>query len=234
MTEQEKLTTIAENMPKVFENGKRDGRREEYDAFWDIYQDHGNAVSYQNAFAGRGWTNDIFKPKYNLNPTSAYMMFRVSNISGDLTKILSDLGLSLDFSKSDNLQYTFYMSKFTKIGLVDFTGVTSTPTSTFGNSKSLESVEIKVDENTIFSSMLNGCENLQRLIVHGVIGQNGFNVSWSTLLSHDSLMSIINALQDKTGDTSGTSWIVTLGTTNLAKLSDAEKAIATEKGWSLI
>ena len=70
-------------------------------------------------------------------------------------------------------------------------------------------------------------------IIGGTININGFDFHWSTKLSHDSLMSIINALQDKTTDTSGTSWVVTLGTENLAKLSDSQKAIATQKGWSL-
>jgi hypothetical protein len=48
-----------------------------------------------------------------------------------------------------------------------------------------------------------------------------------TLLTHDSLMSIINSL----GYVSNKS--LTLGETNLAKLTDAEKAIATQKGWTL-
>jgi hypothetical protein len=42
-------------------------------------------------------------------------------------------------------------------------------------------------------------------------------------------MSIINALQKKTSGT----WTVTLGTTNLNKLDTNEKAIATDKGWTL-
>ena len=40
-------------------------------------------------------------------------------------------------------------------------------------------------------------------------------------------MSIINALK------SGVTQTLTLGTDNLAKLTDTEKAIATEKGWTL-
>lgn len=50
-------------------------------------------------------------------------------------------------------------------------------------------------------------------------------------LTHASLLSIIGALKDYSG-TSETKKL-TLGTTNLGKLTDAEKAIATQKGWSL-
>lgn len=46
-------------------------------------------------------------------------------------------------------------------------------------------------------------------------------------LTHDSLMVVINGLQTVTGKT------LTLGATNLAKLTDAEKKVATDKGWTL-
>ena len=223
----------AKDLDTCVDNVYEAGKKAEYDRFWDIYQENGKRKHYMNAFSGIGWGNDTFKPKYDLIPINAYMLFRESNIVGDLTKILKDLGISLSFSNCTNNQYAFYSSKFTKIGLVDFDAVTSTAISAFGYCSDLESVEIKVNENTVFNQMWTNCTALINLVIHGTIGQNGFNVKWSTLLSHDSLMSIINALQDKTGDTSGTSWVCTLGTENLAKLSDAEKAIATEKGWSL-
>jgi surface protein len=51
---------------------------------------------------------------------------------------------------------------------------------------------------------------------------------YCTALSHDSLMSIINNLI-----TVSTTKVLELGATNLAKLSDEEIAIATNKGWTL-
>ena len=45
------------------------------------------------------------------------------------------------------------------------------------------------------------------------------------------ILSILNCLKDYKD--SGTTYTVTLGATNLAKLTDAEKAIATQKGWTL-
>ena len=47
-------------------------------------------------------------------------------------------------------------------------------------------------------------------------------------LTHDSLMVVINGLQTVTSTQT-----LTLGSTNLAKLTDAEKKIATDKGWTL-
>ena len=47
-------------------------------------------------------------------------------------------------------------------------------------------------------------------------------------LTHDSLMVVINGLQTVTSKQT-----LTLGSTNLAKLTDEEKKIATDKGWTL-
>ena len=55
-----------------------------------------------------------------------------------------------------------------------------------------------------------------------------FSLSGSTKLTHDSLMVVINGLQTVT-----TAQTLTLGAANLAKLTDAEKKVATDKGWTL-
>jgi surface protein len=54
------------------------------------------------------------------------------------------------------------------------------------------------------------------------------SVQYSSLLTHDSLMSIINNLITVTSTKT-----LALGAENLAKLSSEEKAIATNKGWTL-
>ena len=65
-----------------------------------------------------------------------------------------------------------------------------------------------------------------------ITGNPNFKVSLSmsscSKLTHDSIMVVINGLQTVTSTQT-----LTLGTNNLAKLSDAEKQIATDKGWTL-
>jgi hypothetical protein len=97
----------------------------------------------------------------------------------------------------------------------------------------IECVVLKENGSQKFTTPFQNCTNLKNIIIEGKIGQNGFDVRWSTKLTHDSLMSIINALYDYSTDTSGTTYTLTLGTENLAKLTDSEKAIATQRGWSL-
>lgn len=90
--------------------------------------------------------------------------------------------------------------------------------------------KLVVDENTVFPRWFDSCNSLENITIEGTIAAN-IDIHWSPL-THDSLMSIINALMDYSG--SETTYTCTLGATNLAKLTDAEKTIATEKGWTLV
>lgn len=56
------------------------------------------------------------------------------------------------------------------------------------------------------------------------------NLSYCINLKYESILKLLNNLKDLSGDTAKT---LTLGATNLAKLTDEEKAIATNKNWTL-
>ena len=230
----DKLTQIAENEQKVFDAGAKS----EYDRFWDSYQYYGELRYYKYSFAGRGWNGETFKPKYDLIPTSASAMFQEfgtnQSKTWDLVEILNNQGVVLDTSNLTNPEYLMYAARFSHIPVINLINASrlnyvfmSSPVTT------IDKLILKDDGSQGFTSVFLNCTNLENLTIEGKIGQNGFSVSSSTKITHDSLMSIINALQDKTGDTSGTSWVCTLGATNLAKLTDAEKQIATGKGWTL-
>jgi surface protein len=81
--------------------------------------------------------------------------------------------------------------------------------------------------STYSYNMFYGCTSLTNLQAPKNIK---CNISFGNCknLTHDSLMSIINNLATTT-----LSRKLTLGSTNLAKLSEEEKAIATNKGWTL-
>lgn len=218
---------IAVNTYAVYEVGKK----AEYDTFWDEYQKRGQSTNYRYSFAGDGWTDKTFKPKYDITPINATYMFGYSKVT-DVKACLESCGVTLDLSKATNtgtlFGYCYYLTTLPKIDLSS----TTSNSSTFHSSSKLETIEeVAVSENTPFLSSFNNCTALENMIVTGTIAKNGFNVQWSTNLSHDSLMSIINCLADKSGDTSGTQWKITLGETNLEKLTLAEKAIMDNKGW---
>lgn len=60
-----------------------------------------------------------------------------------------------------------------------------------------------------------------------------FDIQKAPNLTVQSLMNVINNLYDFVGNGSTTTKTLTLGTTNLNKLTDEQKAVATNKGWSL-
>lgn len=196
----EKLTTVAENVPKVYESGQK----AEYDRFWDIYQQSGIRGSYDNAFAGSGWTTENFKPKYDINATNAYMLFRANTMKIDLVEYLENLGITLSVSNANGIQYAFNNSRFTHIGVVDARKTTTNVSldATFSNNPNLVTIdkiilnpEVKTAQ---FSNTFTQCVALENIAFEGEIKTNGLNLQWSTKLSKESITNIINVLSSTT------------------------------------
>ena len=74
------------------------------------------------------------------------------------------------------------------------------------------------------------CSALENVVLESGFNANGLDVSASSLFSVDTLVAMINALADRTGLEAYT---LTIGSTNLAKLSNEQIAIATQKNWTL-
>lgn len=196
MTREEKVLQLKQDFDEVYEAGKQ----AEYDAFWDTFQENGNRDNYRLAFAGKGWTTENFKPKYDIRPRSNYhyMLFYESTLEGDLVEILNKCGVVLDFSNTAGwAQYVFDRSKITRVGKCDFLGC-NTMAATFSNSPLHTIDEVVVNANMVYRSAFDNCTELQNLKFSGVIGQSGLNFQWSTKLSKASIISVINALSTTT------------------------------------
>ncbi len=225
-----------------YAQGLEEGKQAEHEAFWENVLDKDmNACG--SRFAGRSWNDYTFRPTKDIKPTGTCAnMFNACAIT-DLVGILRSCGVQLDVSGcSGRVDSMFgYSPYLTTVPFLDVRNSTRNGTSelsamfdTCPKLHTIEGIYLKEDGTTGWgSSAFYGCSALENLTLYGTIGRNGLNVSWSTKLTHDSLMSIINALADYSEDTSGTAWAVTLGAANLAKLTDAEKAIATQRGWTL-
>ena len=246
MTIEEKISKIDAGVDEVIAlnaeleqtlYGTDTGGKSHYDEFWDRYQEYGKRGNYTCAFAGVGWTTELFKPKYDIiTDITAYMLFYRNSNTMDLVDVLEKAGIKLDTSTAVSLDYAFADTGITRLGIIDTSTVYSF-NGTFGGSTMLETIEkliLKSDGSQSLNAMFDSCSALINLTIEGTIGQNGLNLQWSTKLSHDSLMSTINALKDYSADTSGTSWVVTLGSENLAKLTAEEILIAEQKGWDLV
>lgn len=164
--------TIADKMTRAKEDYDAvydAGKQAEYDAFWDTFQRKGSKSAYNYMFAGDCWRDNIYHPKYPIRIIyTCNYMYYNSYIT--------DTKVSIDISDMNgNLAYMFYNSKIETIPL------------------------LIVNEKTAFNSnMFESCSALKNLTIRGVIAKNGLNLKWSTLLSHDSIVSIINALSTTT------------------------------------
>ena len=236
----DKLTIIAENVPKVYEAGQKS----EYDRFWDEFQVNGTRTAYRYAFAGYAWTKEMLKPKYPIrfkDVTAAtrscmgmFYMFAGGNTGTNETVDWKELNLDIDFSNCLNLNYTFSNSKLDNID-VDCSSATNIQNMAMmsDSNQLLTTFKMKItDACTNASNAFGYCGNLTNLSFHeGSCLACSLDLQRSTKLTHESIMNVINILKDYSG--SGTTYTLTLGSTNLAKLTDAEKAIATSRGWTL-
>ena len=82
---------------------------------------------------------------------------------------------------------------------------------------------LNVDKVTNMSSMFGGCTSLKSILMTN-IGTN-LTISYSTQFEREDLLVILNNLKTVTS-----SRTLTMGTSNLAKLTEEDKAIATNKG----
>lgn len=133
---------------------------------------------------------------------------------------------------ADVLQGTFMYFNGTEINVDIDARNAASMNSCFYQCPNLKKIKkLIVGENTVFhAAMFSFSYNIEEITFEGTIAMNlAMNIS---KLTHDSLMSAINCLKDYSG--SGASYTLTIGATNLAKLTDAEKAIATQKGWTLV
>lgn len=233
----EKLQTIAENVPKVFESGIEQGKQIEYDEFWDKFQVNGNRTKYQYSFAG--FFADVFKPKYNMTPVSAANMFNNFNAFGtwtitskdyvDLVELLDKANVAIDFSECTNFQNWLMWANITRVGVIDCKSLTGSFNCYYAHQlRTIDKLILYEGNGTTFN--WDGCSWLTNITIEGVI-EKAFDIHYTKHLTHESLMSIINALKNLSG--SGKTLTLTIGSDNLAKLTDSEKAIATQKGWTL-
>lgn len=91
--------------------------------------------------------------------------------------------------------------------------------------------QLDLSNGVYFNYAWDGCHNLVNLGGFGAI-KASIDLSDSDVLNVDSIMNVITQAADlnSLGITGKT---MTFGSTNLAKLTDAQKAVATNKGWTL-
>lgn len=228
MTIEEKLVAIAANEEKVYQAGYTKGQNEAdteaaYNEGYETGYTEGSKYA-ENAYnRGKQDEYDSFWNAYQANGSRREYDYTFFDWADDYYK-------PKYIPKASKAVNMYGMSSIKEI-TVDLTIATTSLSNTFGNCSALKKLTVYSSQNTSWASTtFVNTSLITDLTIIGTIGKS-ITISALVRLTHDSLMSVINALKDYSE--SGTTYKLTMGTTNLAKLTDAEKAIATEKGWTL-
>lgn len=206
---------------EIFNNGQLSGELSgidsEWNKFWDDFQFNGTRIYYNNAFQN-AWSDDIFRPKYDIRPTAAGYMFAGTKIA-NLKKCLEDCGVVLDLSKATSIDRLFSDAP----NLTHVPEISSLSASYLENLfyycrklVSVDNVALKEDGSQKFNdNSFKYCDSLVEIRFSGVIGNN-VNFQWSKNLSMGSLASIAGALS-----TTATGKTITLPSTARATYDNA-------------
>lgn len=100
----------------------------------------------------------------------------------------------------------------------------------FRDCSNLKSITIPNSVTSIGNSALERCPNLVEVAIAQGFNCNNLVLSASPLYTRETILQWLNALADRTGQTA---YKLTIGKTNLAKLTEEDIAIATAKNWTL-
>lgn len=197
------LDAMAESIGEVYEAGQKS----EYDRFWDAYQQNGALKYCPYLFAGDGWASDVLKPKYPIklqgNAASCEGMFKYHNRTLPASPVdpatfadLGDVCDMIDFSACTAATEVFNNARVKNIKC-DFSNCT-TLTRTFecNNGGGIDNITLTVTEKcTLYPSAFNGAKYLKTItFTEDSTIAASINFQHSTLLTKDSIESVINAL----------------------------------------
>lgn len=202
-----------------------------YDAFWDNYQDYGNKTVYGDTGSGgvfdnNSWNDVTFKPKYDIKPTSAYAMFRYSNITD-----FSKCSINIDFSNCTDLRNCFRGSNFVHLGIIDCRNSRQAMSMIFADATKLKKIDKLICANSwVISDTFKGCQALTDVTVEGTLLRNVSMVD--SPLTAESAKTFINCLESYAETESEYAYTITFSTTTWGYLdSEGETASPNNNSW---
>lgn len=164
MTTAEKLTTIAENVPKVYNSGKSDGYNEGY----EVGKAEGGDIQHSD-YINPEWTDWRYFSYYNSRNNLVAQLKSTDTSNGtDFSRMLYgctelETKPSLDTSNGTNFSYMFYNCKKltgtftlnTQKG-VDFSAM-------FQSCSGLTMIFFNTRNGTNFRAMFSGCNNMEHI-----------------------------------------------------------------------
>lgn len=201
----EKILRSKQDLDNVYKRGTIDNAKR----FNDLYQNFGKRGKYAYAYSGVEWVDEIYNPEYDIVTHNAKYGAYCAFLDARITNVKVKVYVNTNTGDTDKSIFANCINLVT-IPLLDITYY-----------------------NGSYDEWFKGCTSLKNLKIAGKIKETNFNVQWSTELTHDSIISILNALHDYSSYAGSIERQVTIGSTNKAKLTSDELKIATNKGWQV-
>lgn len=245
-------TYTTTEMPNGIKEVYKKGEEAMLDAMWEAIQGGGKRTNYDGSsfFNNTKYTKRTFKPKYDICPTGAYDWTQ-NNMPGadksllriegqvNMKELEEEQGMKFDFSQCTNFTRAFCQGLFDELNVIDVSKATSLVYTFYGGYLSgwnedlwLKRIEHLIcSETTAFDTNTFGYASaLYYIGFEGVIGKS-INLRNSPL-TVESMNKLFACLKDYS--TIGGSYTVTLKADRETMLTDEEKAVATNKGWTLV
>lgn len=184
------LTTIAENVPKVYEAGKQKQEEE----FWDIVSRNWTRKHWGQAF--RYWDCEYIHPPKQIKPTQECThMFAANPSLKKIEKKYFDFSSMSLISAQDMCQGCPSLEVFEDVGLPAMTNYNYI----FSSDRALKTIEcLRFSDKTISTTnTFVLCDSLENITIEGEICIS-IDFQWSKLLTKSSIESIITHLSDTT------------------------------------
>lgn len=208
-----KLTTIAENEQKVYDNGVADGKQAEYDAFWDGFLENGERKVFTMAFAN--WGCEYIRPNRKIIFTyidvdRAYSVFQRCKKLKEIKKEYFDFS---QYTPKPDLSTGGWYYTFNNCRALEYFEDLGCQAGgyyyTWAYGISLHTVEVmRCCEEGVYAQPFNNCSKLVNLTIEGVIGTS-FPIQYSPL-SVASLKSIVKHLKNYLGTSSEYAYTLTV------------------------
>ena len=220
-----------------YDVGLEDGKQAEYDRSWDVFQQNGTRTNYDNGFYGAWWTDENFKPKYDIVPVGNCSQLLAYSGVTDVKGICEKQGITLDLSQVTYSSNLLNNAKVTRMPVCDISNIPNLA-SVFNSAKELVWVDAIVLNENGTQTFGNGTGYnwtlyASKMTHYPIRGKIGTNVWFNSIedIDDETLQSIFDAFMDLTGKTSQSA---TFHKTVFDKLPDELKAIATAKNWTLV
>ena len=216
----EKLTTIAENTPKVFNAGYEKGKAESVD-----YIPYLSNIAFSSAISEI--TDDIYLDLPNATNLNGLFRERVLNCEKVTVKV-SNKCTACEWAFAGDL-------KDENLKTIEILGDTSAVKSfvnTFRNRKNLESIigDFDCSSVTTFYAMFMNVFTIKEFFPKANTIKVSISFSGQSNLTDETIQAIIDGLADLTGQESQT---VTFHADVKAKLTDEQISTITSKNWTL-